>query len=140
MQQSSKEQSNFYKCLSYLAILHGITLTNCNFLVQTSKTLFPTSRLSVHPFVHPFVRPSVQRLAPISAGESQDVTNKSCSICLRGDRNAPWRSRTQNVPAQRVLSSVIYFVQLHFYQDICRSPELHFQCFLKGNLKFVFRS
>ena len=45
-----------------------------------SKILFPTSRLCVHPFV----RSSVRRLAPIPAGESQDVTNKSCSICLRG--------------------------------------------------------
>ena len=30
----------------------------------------------------------VRRLAPIPAGESQDVTNKSCYICLRGDKNA----------------------------------------------------
>jgi hypothetical protein len=59
-----------------------------------SKILFPTSRLCVHPFVRPFVRPCVRRLAPIPAGESQDVTNKSCSICLRRDKNAPWRSRT----------------------------------------------
>ena len=34
--------------------------------------------------IRSFVRSSVQRLAPIPAGESQDVTNKSCSICLRG--------------------------------------------------------
>ena len=33
----------------------------------------------------PSVRPCVQRLAPIPAGESQD---KSCYICLRGDKNA----------------------------------------------------
>ena len=30
----------------------------------------------------------VRRLAPIPAGESQDVTNKSCYIHLRGDKNA----------------------------------------------------
>jgi len=36
----------------------------------------------------------VRRLATIPAGESQDVTNKSCSICLRGDKNALWRTRT----------------------------------------------
>ena len=48
-----------------------------------SKILFPTSRLCVHPLVSACVR----RLAPIPAGESQDVTNKSCSICLRGDKN-----------------------------------------------------
>ena len=34
------------------------------------------------------VRPSVKTLAPIPAGESQNVTNKSCSICLRGDKKA----------------------------------------------------
>ena len=30
------------------------------------------------------VRLCARRLTPIPAGESQDVTNKSCSICLRG--------------------------------------------------------
>ena len=40
------------------------------------------------------IRLSVRRLAPIPAGESQDVTNKSCSICHRGDPWGPWRSRT----------------------------------------------
>ena len=29
----------------------------------------------------------VRRLATTPAGESQDVTNKSCSICLKGDKN-----------------------------------------------------
>ena len=48
-----------------------------------------------------FVRACVRRLAPIPAGESQDVTNKSCSICLKDDPWGPWRSRT----AQQVLSS-----------------------------------
>ena len=43
---------------------------------EASKILFPTSRLCVHPSV----RASVRRLAPIPAGESQDVTNESCSI------------------------------------------------------------
>ena len=51
----------------------------------TSKILFPTSRLSVHPLVSPLC---VQRLAPIPAGESQYVTNKSCYICFMGDKNA----------------------------------------------------
>ena len=46
-----------------------------------SKILFPTY---VHPFVRSSVRVCVRRLAPIPADESQDVTNKSCSICLRG--------------------------------------------------------
>ena len=58
-------------------------------VISQSKILFPTSRLSDHPSVRPSVRPlvstCVQRLAPIPAGESQDVTNKSCSICLRDD-------------------------------------------------------
>ena len=49
------------------------------------EILFATSRLSVHPF---FVLVSVRRLAPIPAGDSQDVTNKSYSICLRDDKNA----------------------------------------------------
>ena len=57
---------------------------------ETSKPLFPPSRLCVHPSVCLCVR----RLAPIPAGESQDVTNKSCSICLRDDPWGPWRSRT----------------------------------------------
>ena len=39
---------------------------------------------SVHPSLCASVRVSVQRLAPIPAGESQNVTNKNCSICLRG--------------------------------------------------------
>ena len=54
--------------------------------VFSSKILFPTSCLSVHPCV---VRccACVRRLAPIPAGESQDVNNESCSICLRGDKN-----------------------------------------------------
>ena len=47
---------------------------------------------SVCPSVRPFVHSSVRRLAPIPAGESQDVTNKSCSICCRGDPWGPWRS------------------------------------------------
>jgi len=59
-----------------------------NKFAQQSKILFPTSRLSVHPFVRPIVHASVRRLAPIPAGESQDVTNKSFSICLMGDKNA----------------------------------------------------
>ena len=50
--------------------------------------------LSIRTYVRPYVRTCVRRLAPIPAGESQDVTNTSCSICLRGDKNAPWRSRT----------------------------------------------
>ena len=45
------------------------TETTCViFKPGSSKILFPTSRLSVRPFV----RSSVRRLAPIPAGESQD--------------------------------------------------------------------
>ena len=55
-----------------------------------SKILFPMSRLCVHPLVSPSVRTCVRRLAPIPAGESQDVTNKSCSISLRDDPWGPW--------------------------------------------------
>ena len=44
--------------------------------------------------IRPFVRSSVRRLAPIPADESQDVTNKSCSICGKVDPWGPWRSRT----------------------------------------------
>ena len=44
--------------------------------------------LSIRPYVRTYVRPCVRRLAPIPAGESQDVTNKSCSICLMGDKKA----------------------------------------------------
>ena len=92
----------FFSCLkNTFFVLHDMLCISC-------KILFPTSRLSVHPCVCASVRPSVRRLAPIPAGESQDVTNKSCSICLRGDPWGPWRSRTQNVPAQRVLSSFIH--------------------------------
>ena len=63
-------------------------------LGSKSKILFPTSRLCVHPLVSPLVRTCVRRLAPIPAGESQDVTNKSCSICLMGDPWGPGCSRT----------------------------------------------
>ena len=44
--------------------------------------------------IRPSVRVCVRRLAPIPAGESQDVTNKSCSICLRDDPWGPGCSRT----------------------------------------------
>jgi hypothetical protein len=44
--------------------------------------------LSIHSCVHSSVHSCVRRLAPIPACESQDVTNKSCSIYLRGDKNA----------------------------------------------------
>ena len=60
------------------------------FVQRMSKILFQHKSLSILPFV----RPCVRRLAPIPSGESQDVTNKSCSICLRGDPWGPWRSRT----------------------------------------------
>ena len=39
---------------------------------------------------HSCIRVCLRRLAPIPAGESQDVTNKSCSVCLRGDKNDLW--------------------------------------------------
>ena len=45
-------------------------------------------RTSVRTSVRTYERPCVRRLAPIPAGESQDVTNKSCSICLMGDKKA----------------------------------------------------
>ena len=52
--------------------------------VYQSKILFQHKSLSVLPCV----RPCVQRLTPFPAGESQNVTNKSGYICLRGDKNA----------------------------------------------------
>ena len=71
-----------------------------------SKILLPTSSLSVHPSV---VRPSVvhcasvRRLAPIPAGKS---LIKVVPYVLRIDPWDPGCSRTQNVSAQQVLSSV----------------------------------
>ena len=53
-------------------------------LFLISKYLFEPSRLSVLPSLCA----SVQRLTPIPAGKSINVTNKSCCICLRGDKNA----------------------------------------------------
>ena len=50
--------------------------------------------VSIRPLVSPLVSTCVRRLAPIPAGESQDVTNKSCSICLMGDPWGPGCSRT----------------------------------------------
>ena len=72
----------------------GVVTSIYFFYVSISKILFPTSRLYVHPSVQSFVRVCVRRLAPIPAGESQDVTNKSCSIYVRSDTWDPWRSRT----------------------------------------------
>ena len=39
----------------------------------------------------------VQRLAPIPAGKSQNVTNKSCYNCLRGVKNAQGYLMTSGV-------------------------------------------
>ena len=44
--------------------------------------------LHVCPSFRVCVCASVRRLALIPAGESQDVTTKSCYICLMGDKNA----------------------------------------------------
>ena len=70
--------------MAKLRYLHSeYCLVICFF--EQAKILFPTSPLSVHPSVSPLVSPlCVQRLTPIPAGESQDVTNKCCSIYLRG--------------------------------------------------------
>ena len=60
-------------------------VSNIHFRIwMQSKILFSTSRLSVLPSLCPYVSASVRRLAPIPSGESQNVTIKSCSICLRG--------------------------------------------------------
>ena len=45
----------------------------CHNIYQQSKYLTISTSTSVHPSVPPSVRASVQRLAPIPAGESQDI-------------------------------------------------------------------
>ena len=53
-------------------------------------------RLSVLPSVRPFVRPSVrpvpsgQKLNSIPASVSQNVTNKSCFVCVKNKKYASW--------------------------------------------------
>ena len=54
--------------------------------IDLSKILFPTSRLCV------------RRLAPIPAGESQDVTNKSCFPYVLGVTKMPSDPMTPGVP------------------------------------------
>ena len=48
--------------------------------------------LSIHPFVRPFVRPvpSTQKLTSIPASVSQNVTNKSCLVCVKSKKYASW--------------------------------------------------
>ena len=64
----------------------------------------------------PSIRPCVQRLAPISAGESQDVTKKSCSICLRGEKmpsglpHDPW---VPGAPEPRMYPCSGYFLVIN---------------------------
>ena len=64
-------------------------MENPRFLVQF-KLAHLNNYFSLHvcPSFRASVSASVRRLAPIPAGELQNVTNKSCYICLRDDKNA----------------------------------------------------
>ena len=66
----------------------GYNLQGCIYQVYLNNYF----NLHVCPSFHASVPLSVVGLTPIPAGKSQDVTNKSCSICLRGDPWGPWRS------------------------------------------------
>ena len=74
-----KKKGTQKKCKATCELCDGDTdgkLHNYNCIgFSKSKILFATSRLCVHL--------SVVRTLCVLAGESQDVTNKSCSICLR---------------------------------------------------------
>ena len=109
--------SPFFQSHLFIAIFFKVLFFKLSTIFQS---LFEVSFFKVNIFnlkyyfqrhvcvsIRQLVSSCVRRLAPIPAGESQDVTNKSCSICLMGDPWGPGCSRTQNVPAQRVLSSII---------------------------------
>ena len=69
----SQSQDFSYLCMRRHSAMH---YSNLKYYFQRHVCL------SIHACVRPSVRASVRRLTPIPAGESQDVTNKSCSICL----------------------------------------------------------
>ena len=47
-------------------------------------------RPSVRSSVRPFVLPSAQKLTSIPASVSQNVTNKSCLVCVKSKKYASW--------------------------------------------------
>ena len=71
---------------SILVVLFNVILVALKVLV-VFEIFKETSNKSAVKFL------SNRTVAPIPAGESKDVTNKSCAICLRGDLWGPWRSR-----------------------------------------------
>ena len=50
----------------------------------------PSIRLSVRGSVHPSVVPSCRKLTSIPASISQNVTNKSCLLCIKSEKYASW--------------------------------------------------
>ena len=46
--------------------------------------------LSIHPFVRSSVVLSPQKLTSIPASVSQNVTNKSCLVCVKSEKYASW--------------------------------------------------
>ena len=111
-----QDSARFCKILQESTSIHR-SLSSCHtakklkFGQLQSKILFPTSCLSVHPLVH---YASVQRLAPIPAGESQDVTNKSCSIYLRDEKNVlrviTWPLGSRVLPNLECIRAVANFL------------------------------
>ena len=89
----------------------------------------------------------VRRLAPIPAGESQDVTNNSCSICLRvpGVPGAPeprmyQRSRyfLVNIKVKRIIFlelSISFSAKICLELTLCKVRKSRF-CLFPHFLKF----
>ena len=72
--------------------------------------------MSVCPFVRrPSIRPCVRKLAPIPAVVSQNVTNKSCLVCVMSEKYAFWVTL-------RLLGSILQgkveLHTLHYYSFI----------------------
>ena len=61
---------------------------------SSSASLRPSVRPSVHSSVRPFICPSVRlcvrKLAQFSAVVSQNVTKKSCLVCVKNEKYALW--------------------------------------------------
>ena len=50
--------------------------------------------MSVHPSVRPVPVPSGQKLTSILASVSQNVTNRSCLVCIKSEKYASWVTLT----------------------------------------------
>ena len=85
----------YYECtLIYMAILckgpYDIIYTYIWITFLTSMFVCPSVRL----FVRPFVRVCVRKLALSHAVLWQNVTNKSCLVCVQSEKYASWVNLT----------------------------------------------